>query len=282
MNSYAIGQRIASYRNRVGLSTAELGDRVGRSQATISRIENGKQTPHIDLITRIAEALTVHPFCLLADTPPPLPGVVGQTGRGGKEAEAPVSALARMLCRGRERSRLNLRAAARALEITPRELQAYEAGERAPALATLERAGDLYPVDAEELLGVAMLEKRYPELARRLNTMSNLLAVFHNCLRCHAELGQEAARWRQLTRDIEAAVEPFHGVDVLAEREAEYFSIGHLSDTLLKALQDPAFHAEVERRARRHQESGPDAAAPGQTAPSPEDERAPSPRPRQE
>jgi hypothetical protein len=46
-----------------------------------------------------------------------------------------------------------------------------------------------------------------------------------------------------------------------AERRADYFSIGHLSDRLLAALQDPAFHREVEALAERFAARPEDAAA---------------------
>ncbi len=71
MNRYNIGRRIEVYRDRMKMSTQELAGRIHRSQATISRIENGKQGFTFELLSAIAAELQVHPFALLADEPPP-------------------------------------------------------------------------------------------------------------------------------------------------------------------------------------------------------------------
>lgn len=70
MNRYNIGRRIEAYRDRLKMSTQELAARINRSQATISRIENGKQGLTFELLSAIAEELGVHPFALLADDSP--------------------------------------------------------------------------------------------------------------------------------------------------------------------------------------------------------------------
>lgn len=69
MNRFSIGKRIEAYRDRRKMSTQELATRVDRSQATISRIENGKQGLTFELLSRIASELCVHPFALLSDEP---------------------------------------------------------------------------------------------------------------------------------------------------------------------------------------------------------------------
>ncbi len=69
MNRFSIGRRIEAYRDRRKMSTQELASRVNRSQATISRIENGKQGLTFELLSRIADELRVHPFALLSDEP---------------------------------------------------------------------------------------------------------------------------------------------------------------------------------------------------------------------
>lgn len=48
-------------RKRAGLSQTELGNKVGASLATISRLENGKWKGNLSLIIKIAEVLNVAP-----------------------------------------------------------------------------------------------------------------------------------------------------------------------------------------------------------------------------
>jgi transcriptional regulator with XRE-family HTH domain len=88
MNRYNIGRRIEAYRDRLKMSTQELAGRIHRSQATISRIENGKQGLTFELLSSIASELRVHPFALLADSPPPADAFP----RSGEGADAAVEA----------------------------------------------------------------------------------------------------------------------------------------------------------------------------------------------
>lgn len=69
MNRFDIGKRIEAYRELRKMSTQELAERIGRSQATVSRVENGKQGLSFELLSSIAAELRVHPFALLADDP---------------------------------------------------------------------------------------------------------------------------------------------------------------------------------------------------------------------
>lgn len=56
-----------SHLSESGESNAAFGVRVGVSEATISRLRNGKQSPSLALIRRIAEAtggvVTANDFC---------------------------------------------------------------------------------------------------------------------------------------------------------------------------------------------------------------------------
>ncbi len=87
MNRYEIGRRIEAYRDRCKMSTQELAGRIRRSQATISRIENGKQGLTFELLATIASELRVHPFALLSD---------GGNGEGGSELERLRQVLSRI------------------------------------------------------------------------------------------------------------------------------------------------------------------------------------------
>jgi transcriptional regulator with XRE-family HTH domain len=54
-----LGERIKALRTEAGLSQAELAEQVGGDGRQISRYENGRITPSLDALARIAEALNV-------------------------------------------------------------------------------------------------------------------------------------------------------------------------------------------------------------------------------
>jgi transcriptional regulator with XRE-family HTH domain len=47
---------LQSYRERAGLTLDVLAERVGVSKATLSRIENRKQAPSLDLVSKLKAA----------------------------------------------------------------------------------------------------------------------------------------------------------------------------------------------------------------------------------
>lgn len=53
--------RIRQVRERLFVTQAELAERTGISEATLSRIENGLQRPRISTVRKIATALGVQP-----------------------------------------------------------------------------------------------------------------------------------------------------------------------------------------------------------------------------
>ncbi len=56
-----IGERINRLSEERGLTTTQLAEKVGVSQAQISRLENGKQGFRSGTLVRIADALGVKP-----------------------------------------------------------------------------------------------------------------------------------------------------------------------------------------------------------------------------
>ena len=54
-----LGERIKALRTEAGLSQAELAEQVGGDGRQIRRYENGRITPSLDALARIAEALNV-------------------------------------------------------------------------------------------------------------------------------------------------------------------------------------------------------------------------------
>ena len=65
--SKRIGARIQTLRKEMGLTTTELGERVGISQAQVSRLETGKQRFRSQTMLKIAKALGVEPVFLFMD-----------------------------------------------------------------------------------------------------------------------------------------------------------------------------------------------------------------------
>ena len=73
MNSYLpIGERIAIYRRRRGLSQMRLGGLIGRSEDWVSKVERGDlPVDRISVLVRVAQALHVHLSDLIRDPVPP-------------------------------------------------------------------------------------------------------------------------------------------------------------------------------------------------------------------
>ena len=55
----ALGQRIRRWRHRRRFSQAQLAERTGVTQSTLSNYENGKREPSVGILVRIAEELDV-------------------------------------------------------------------------------------------------------------------------------------------------------------------------------------------------------------------------------
>ena len=60
----ALGENIAFYRNRCGLTQEQLGVKADTTRVHISRIENADCAVSLDLVFAIAEALGVEPYKL--------------------------------------------------------------------------------------------------------------------------------------------------------------------------------------------------------------------------
>ena len=66
LSKETIGKRISSARKAIGLTQAELSEKVGISEKYLSRIEGGKQVPNIIIIARICESLCVSADSLIS------------------------------------------------------------------------------------------------------------------------------------------------------------------------------------------------------------------------
>lgn len=245
MNRVEIGRRIERLRGRIGLSTLQLAEHIGKSQATISRIENGKQGVSIELLSKIAKALRIHPFGLLTDAP--LRHSVLLPPTATMRSDAPMRMLARTLESARLRARLDRPSAAGELGISVDELEAMELGYALPDPDALDAMSALYPVDGKLLQALATIERDYPMLSERLASMEHVLGAVLSFLR-ESSSGEGDSPTTRLRMEVESCLGVHDRLEA-AEREASYFSIGHLSDKLLKALQDPEFHEWVEQMA---------------------------------
>jgi transcriptional regulator with XRE-family HTH domain len=56
-NRIRIGSRLRELREAQGLTTTQLGERCGLTQSTISKVENGKWSVSLDILSKICEAL---------------------------------------------------------------------------------------------------------------------------------------------------------------------------------------------------------------------------------
>ena len=64
MKAKDIGATVKAIRTELGMTTTKLAEKVGISQAQISRLENGQQGFRSGTLVRLAKALKVPPFRL--------------------------------------------------------------------------------------------------------------------------------------------------------------------------------------------------------------------------
>ncbi len=245
-----VGSRIARYRQRLGLSTQQLAERIGKSLATVSRIENSKQAVSLQLLVAIGKALRVHALGLLTDEAM----MVSELLPPHSGSDQVPGILAATLYIGRTTGRLSPETVAQQLEISAGELGAIELGLAVPSGEALAKLAALYQYDREELLALGRMERACPQLSRRLGAFLHFCLTL--CREMHeAGLEQSAERLIGLARLIDnRRFAPDHLADLLRERGSRYFSIAHLSDRLLEALQRPEFAARCEKYAEEDEQ----------------------------
>ncbi len=250
MKRILVGKRIERARLARGLSTQKLAALINKSQATVSRIENGKQGVTLELLAEIAGILQVHPFTFLAEQPQQHQVC---WGTGTIRSNGPLRLLAHTLLESRLRAHLERSQVATRLGINENELEAIESGYSLPSEDTLQRMGDLYPVDAGLLDQLLKQEKECPQLSERMCVLESILGECLEMVRQQKKTPELASLCERLETVVREPAE-----ELSAERQARYFSIGHLSDRLLAALQNPEFHQKVEELAREYDESQPE------------------------
>ena len=68
MQDFEFGNHLYQLRKKAGLSQAELGGKIGLSNKAVSKWENGKAKPNLDILHRLADILSVSVEDLLHST----------------------------------------------------------------------------------------------------------------------------------------------------------------------------------------------------------------------
>ncbi len=56
---HSFGRALAAARRRAGLTQAQVAEKIGTTQAAITRLESGRYLPLVDTMRRLAEALEI-------------------------------------------------------------------------------------------------------------------------------------------------------------------------------------------------------------------------------
>lgn len=92
VDAFHFGERLRDFRKAQGLSLERAADLVGVPASTLSRIENRKMSPTLDLILKIVRAMNLHPYDVLGRAALTVPGrgEVSVTRKGtGEYTELP-------------------------------------------------------------------------------------------------------------------------------------------------------------------------------------------------
>src|ERR1700743_3290015 len=90
-DAFHFGDRLRSFRKQSGGSIERAAEMVGVPASTLSRIENRKMSPTLDLIQKIVRAMGLHPYDVLGRDPTAgSNGAISVTRRGsGDYTELP-------------------------------------------------------------------------------------------------------------------------------------------------------------------------------------------------
>ncbi len=241
MNRYDIGRRIEAYRDKLGMSTQELAERIQRSQATISRIENGKQGLTFELLSRIATELRIHPFALLSDEP--LRSSVLLPASGKREGEYAPNLLANALHSGRVRRNLRIDEASAMLDISASELEAIELAISAPEDHLLEKMSVLYGLVPRQMRILKHFGDDVPDIARGLAYLQQVFSHIYHMTK-KVEEGSEKRVLDKL-RDLLDSADSEYPLPPDASADDIGLFLNRLSLHLVNALKDKEFRGRV-------------------------------------
>ncbi len=264
MNRYDIGRRIEAYREKLNMSTQELAGRIKRSQATISRIENGKQGLTFELLSAVAAELRVHPFALLSDETPRAPVLLPARERPGRavaEGYSP-SLLSNALHGGRLRRNLRMDAAAEMLGLARADLEAVELAQAEPDDELLARLCSLYGLPRHEMETLRRFAADAPGTAKSLAHLQRICSHIRHMIRNGTE-GEERRTLDRILELLESA-DAEHPMEPEASPDEVGLFLNRLSLHLVNALRDSDFRGKMLQLAER------DPSAPRRDAPPPE------------
>lgn len=84
-DAFNFGTRLRAFRHDRGWSLTRTAEAVGVTASSLSRIENGKMSPTLDLIQKIVRAMKLHPYDVLGKTASTPPADVVSVTRKGQE-----------------------------------------------------------------------------------------------------------------------------------------------------------------------------------------------------
>ena len=241
MNRYDIGRRIEAYRDKVRMSTQDLAERIGRSQATISRIENGKQGLTFELLSSIASELRIHPFALLSDEPLRFSVLLPATGK--KEGEYAPNLLANAIHGGRIQRKLRIDSAAEILGVSPSELESIELALSYPEDSLLSRLCELYGLSTAQMRVLKKFGEEAPDAARSLAYLQQLFSHIYHMIQ-RMEKGEERGVLDKIVELIESADSEYPLPPDSSSDDIGLF-LNRLSLHLVNALKDKEFRGRV-------------------------------------
>lgn len=85
-DAFNFGARLRAFRQERGWSLTRTAEAVGVTASSLSRIENGKMSPTLDLIQKIVRAMKLHPYDVLGKgASTPTADIVSVTRKGQEE-----------------------------------------------------------------------------------------------------------------------------------------------------------------------------------------------------
>lgn len=250
MDRFSIGRRIEFYREKLGLSTQQLANRINRSQATISRIENGKQGLTPELLTYIARELRVHPFALLSDEP--LRHSILLPISEQNVGEYAPNLLASAIRAGRVREKHRIQVAAHLLELPQNELEMMEMGLTQPDDALLEKICSLYGMDLNEMRALVKFSQDAPDLSRRLACMQHMVSKIGHIAK-KSQPGTETAALAKIGDIIDNA-DSEHPMPSDGPAENENQSLSGFSARFANALKKKDFYDKLIELVKVHED----------------------------
>ncbi len=237
MNRFAIGRRIESYREKLKMSTQELADRIQRSQATISRFENGIQGVTFEVLARIAAELRVHPFALLSDEPLRY-SVLLPASEKGSGSYAPTL-LANALHGGRVRRQLSVDDAASLLKVSVGELESVELALSSPDDSLITGMCQLYGLPVQEVMALKKFGQDAPYTSKGLAYLQQVLSHIQILVN-KTKPGEEAAAMNRV-RTLLSSSDAEKRMVVEGQNSDIGLFVNRLSLHLVEALKDKDF-----------------------------------------